>query len=131
MARRVFGAPERVELPAPGTKLTVNGPAWRMMRNGASVRFALRLRWMAKSSRRSAWRTVAAEGEAGSGPLGIASSAEGVEVQAWVNAETERLKIATSMPTGAVALADGGVLVGTCTRRFPDAPWDEVSRQCS
>ncbi|MBK7931284.1 MAG: hypothetical protein IPJ98_28550 [Bryobacterales bacterium] len=126
LGARVFGAPERVELPAPGTKLTVNGAAWRMMRNGASVsvRSPLEGEVVAQGAPGGQWQ-LKVKPEAGDRAFRHLLS--GADAHAWVNAETDRLMILlSSTPTGA-ALADGGALVTDLHQALPDAPWDEVS----
>lgn len=126
LGMRVFGEPDQMELPAVGTRLSVNGAAWRMTRNGASVcvRSPLEGEVIARGAPGGQWQLKVK-------PEAIERAfrhlLRGAEAQAWVNAETDRLMILLSgTPTGA-ALADGGALVSDLQKALPDAPWDEVS----
>ena len=124
VARRLVGAPERVELPAPGERLEVNGPAARVRTRDRDVRVLSPVDG----------KVVEVSGEGAAFTLRVDPGPEadlrhlldGVEVRAWALRELERLQTALgSSPLGAV-LADGGELVEDVGSVLPGDRYDTV-----
>ena len=112
LARRVVGAPEEVELPAPGTRLEVNGTACKLVRRGIPVRVLSPVEgevvsvsagpdWMLRVRARPDLRHLL----------------RGSEVRPWLSRELEKLQGNT--------LADGGNVLedlgAACSRADFDA----------
>jgi glycine cleavage system H protein len=119
LALRLVGAPERVELPAAGTRLSVNGPALRLESRGNDVRVLSPVDGVVVG--------VAGEG-AGSrlrvdpaGPLVTTHLLCGPEVRPWALRELERLHASLAASGPGVALADGGELVPDIGASVPRA----------
>jgi hypothetical protein len=123
MAAHIVGQPDRVELPPSGSRLTANGTAWLMTKDGHDVRVLAPLDG-----------EVAATGGPEDGfYLRVKPASDdwrhllrGSEVSAWVGRELERLQIAL-LPAGAVpSLPDGGVLAHDLIAALPAANWDRI-----
>ncbi len=124
IGKKLFGSPEALLLPAPGTTLRVNGKAWSMRRNGMDVRILSPLDGV-----------VLEQGNEGSGwllRLGVEQKENatthllsGREEVAWRTRELERLQFLLGGQTGP-ALADGGELMDDLPKRYPEADWDNV-----
>jgi glycine cleavage system H protein len=124
MARRLVGTPERVELPAAGERLQVNGPAGRLRTRGREVRVLSPVDGT----------VVGVSGE-GSGftlrvdPGDLADLRHllsGAEVRAWALRELERLQRALGSSALGAALADGGELVEDVGSTLPGDRYDAV-----
>lgn len=126
LGSRVFGKPDHIELPAPGTHLSMNGPAWRMVRNGNAVyvRSPLEGEVVAQGAPGGQWQLKV---KPEPGDRAYRHLLQGEEAHAWVNAETDRLMILLSNTPAGAALADGGALMPDLQQAMPKAPWDEVS----
>lgn len=125
LSRKMFGRLQQVELPPPGTKLEVNGTAWKLLQRGDEFRvlspvdgevvetgspdngFYLRVRPAAS-------------------PFDGTHLLRGAEVRPWVMRELERLQILIAPDPNAPALADGGVLVDDAPDVFPEVNWPAV-----
>jgi glycine cleavage system H protein len=124
LGRRLIGAPDRVELPAPGTHVATHGPAWRIYKRNAAVRVLSPVDGAVIESN---------ENEPGGllrvKPDGTSSDLRHLllpcEVKPWLLREMERLQLALSAE-GAPALADGGVPVEDISANYPHADWDTV-----
>lgn len=124
MGRRLIGPPDVLELPARGTALRENGPAFRMRKKGSEVQILSPLD-----------ATVVEAAEPGEDwllklkperPGDFAHLLRGDEVRAWYGRELERLELALAGPGQAPALADGGVLMEDLSEACPRAKWDAV-----
>lgn len=126
LGARVFGVPDRMELPAVGTRLAVNGQAWRMARgtNVVSVRSPMDGEVIAHGAPGDAWLLRVKPVE---DPAAFRHLLSGQEAAAWVRAETDRLLLLLSATPAGAALADGGALMPDLQRAMPAAPWDEVA----
>ena len=122
LGSRVFGEPEAVTAPAPGSRVEVNGTGWRMQRNGMSVRVLSPV----------AGEVVAANPQAGGwvlkvkpdgGRLDARHLLSGREADTWMLREFERLQL---MVAPMRALADGGMPVADMPASMPEADWDAV-----
>ena len=122
LGRKMFGRIEQVELPPPGTRLQVNGTAWKVRQRGDEFRvlspvdgevletggpddgFYLRVRMTGSD----------------------AHLLRGKEAQIWMMRELERLQILISPNPNMPSLADGGVLVDDAPDAFPEVNWPQV-----
>ena len=123
-ARRLVGTPERVDLPAPGTRLEVNGPAGRLTTHGNEVRVLSPVDG----------NVIGARGEGAAftlrvDPGGFADLRHllsGVEARAWALRELERLQRALGPGDLGAALADGGELVPDVGAALPRDRYDTL-----
>lgn len=124
LARRLVGAPERVELPAVGTRLEVNGPAGRLTTRGNDVRVL--------SPVDGTVLEVRGDGNAFTlrvdpgGPPDLRHLLSGSEVRAWALRELERLQRALGSSELGAALADGGELVADVGAALPRDRYDAL-----
>jgi hypothetical protein len=126
VARRLVGTPERVEVPAPGSRLEVNGEAFRVHTHGSEIRLLSPVDG----------QVLEARGEGASltlrldpcGPLDVRHLLSGAEARAWALRELERLQRAFG-PAGQAALADGGELVDDVGAVLPRAKHDALLGQ--
>jgi glycine cleavage system H protein len=124
LGKRLIGPPDRVELPAPGSRLGVNSAACRMVRSGDAVRILSPV----------AGEVLESGGEGRdwllrvkpAGPLDTRHLLRGAEVRAWVLREMERLHLLLSAEAVGPALADGGVPLDDFAAGQPAADWDAV-----
>ena len=126
LGRRLFGTPDRVVLPAPGARLEVNGPAFRVVKRDADVRILSPVDG----------EVVAQGGPADGWYLRVRPDStcerafrhllRGAEIRPWLLRELERLHLALSAEGVAPALADGGVPVADIAQAYPKADWDAV-----
>jgi hypothetical protein len=124
LGRRMVGAPDAVELPAAGTELQVNAPAWRVHKRGADVTVLSPVdgevaetggpdrEWYLRVKPRS-------------GAFDLRHLLAPCEVKPWLLREMERLQLALSAE-GAPTLADGGAPVADIAAGYPKADWDGV-----
>jgi glycine cleavage system H protein len=123
-ARRLVGAPERVELPAVGSRLEVNGPAGRLTTRGNDVRVLSPVDGT----------VVGACGEGAAvtlrvdpgGPPDLRHLLSGAEVRVWGLRELERLQRALGPSQLGAALADGGELVADVGAALPRDRYDAL-----
>ncbi|HUP05397.1 MAG TPA: glycine cleavage system protein H [Bryobacteraceae bacterium] len=123
LGERLLGAPEAVELPRPGERVTVNGTAWRARKRNADVRVLSPVDGV----------VVATGGPGAPWYLRIRPDRadfrnllSGAEVRPWVMREMERLQLALTAEGAAPTLADGGVPVADIAASYPQADWDAV-----
>jgi hypothetical protein len=124
LGQRLVGTPERLELPAVGAGLTVNGIGCRMHVGGNEVRVLAPVEG----------EVVAAHGGGAdwtlsvrpSGALDLRHLLAGDEVRGWVLREAERLEQVLGLREVGRALADGGELVEDLSRALPRAQFDAV-----
>lgn len=124
LGRRLVGERASTELPAVGTRLYHNGPAWLVTRRGCTARMLSPVDGV-----------VTAVGGAGDDwVLRLAPPAGGfetrhllkdAEVDAWMLREVDRLQLALSAPA-APSLADGGAVMEDLPAAAPEADWDAV-----
>lgn len=122
---RVFGTPDRVELPQTGSRIHANGAAWQMSRNGIDLRILSPITGVVVETGGpgAEWmlRVKAAPDEVDAGCL-----LKGGEVEAWLTREMERLQAALSSPGVGLTAADGGVPVADIPKAHTDANWDAI-----
>lgn len=121
LGRRLVGAPDGVELPAPGTRLEANGTGWHLHKRGADIRVLSPVDG-----------EVIEASPDGGGVLRIKLACKGfnlrhllaaAEVRPWLLREIDRLQLSLS---GVPALADGGVPVNDMSAQIPQTDWDAV-----
>jgi glycine cleavage system H protein len=124
MARRLVGTPERVELPAPGERLQVNGPAGRLRTRGREVRVLSPVDGnVVEVTGEGARFTLRVDpGETAD----LRHLLSGAEVRAWALRELERLQRALGSTALGTALADGGELVEDLGSVLPGDRYDTV-----
>ena len=124
LARRLVGAPERVELPGAGSRLQVNGPAGRITTRGHDVRVLSPVDGT----------VVAVRGEGAAATLRVDPGGtpdlrhllSGTEARAWALRELERLQRALGSSELGAALADGGELVADVGAALPRDRYDAL-----
>lgn len=126
LGSRLFGTPDQVALPAAGSQLEVNGPAFRIRKRGADVRVlspvdgevletgGADLSWYLKVRPNA------------SDELAFRHLLRGSEIRPWLMRELERLQLTLTTEGAAPTLADGGVLVDDMSKAYPQADWDAV-----
>jgi glycine cleavage system H protein len=121
---RLFGIPDKVELPVVGTQLHVNTPGWKMFRGDSSIRVLAPIDG-----------TVLETGGDEQGwylkiqPLASIDTRHllhGDEVRLWIAKEMDRLCTKLRGTGIAPTLADGGELVTDIPSSLPDADWDGI-----
>jgi len=124
MARRLVGRPERVELPAPGDRLLVNGPAGRLRTRGREVRVLSPVdgKLLGVSGAGAAFTLRVDPGATAD----LRHLLSGDEVRAWGLRELERLQRALGSSALGTALADGGELVEDLGSVLPGDRYDAV-----
>lgn len=126
LGRRLVGRPGAMELPAAGTAVTANLPAWTVWRDGAEVRIASPVDGVVvDTAAEGAW-TLKVKPTL---PFDTRHLLRGAEVRAWLANEVQRLQIAAAGSEAGVALADGGVLVEDLTEALPAGEWERVCGQ--
>jgi glycine cleavage system H lipoate-binding protein len=126
LASRLMGSPDAIETPPAGTRLHVNGPAFRLRKRNADVRVlspvdgtvietgSPSLGWLLKVIPETA------------GEPALRHLLRGAEVRPWLLREMERLQLALTAEGATPALADGGVPVADISASYPNADWDAV-----
>ena len=124
IGKKLFGTPESIALPAPGSRLRVNGKGWSMRRNGMDVRVLSPLDGIVveQATGDDDWvlKVKVEEGKDTTTQL-----LNGREEEAWRMRELERLQLLLGGQAGP-ALADGGELMDDLPKRYPAADWDSV-----
>jgi glycine cleavage system H protein len=122
MGRRLLGEPESAELPAPGTRIETNVPAFLFRKNGSDVQVLAPVDGEVVETAPAGqdWLVRVRPAPAAS----FAHLLAGREVEAWYNRELERLQLAVAPLGSAPALADGGVLVEDLSAVCPPRQWD-------
>ncbi|MCC6587780.1 MAG: hypothetical protein IT168_13885 [Bryobacterales bacterium] len=123
LARRLVGRPTSLKLPAPGTQLVANLPAWTIRRNNSEVRIPAPIDGEVVDTAADQPWTLRLKPAL---PLDTRHLLRGREVRAWFANELQRLEMAASGTEGAVALADGGLLVEDLTEALPADSWERI-----
>lgn len=126
LGRRLTGRPDKLDLPAPGTALKANTPAWEVTRNGNKVRVLSPVDGtVVESSPTEPWTLKVWPDR----PFDTRHLLRGAEVTAWFRGELERLQILAGSEQAGPALADGGVLVDDLAEVLPGEDWEIVAGQ--
>jgi hypothetical protein len=113
-----------VNLPSPGSTLTVNGTGWTMRKKGTEVRMLSPVEGVvvATGGPEQGWYLrVAPDGQPN-----LKHLLRPDEVKPWLTRELERLELACSAEGAGLSLADGGELTDDLTAAYPEADWDSV-----
>lgn len=121
---RLFGRPESVALPVPGTQLEANAPAWTMKRNHVEIRILSPvdgevIETGVPGQDRYYLRVKPASAD-------FRHLLRGAEIMPWLRRELERVEILLSPTSTGPSLADGGVLMDDLPDACPKADWDAV-----
>lgn len=125
LAARLAGPPDAVELPAPGTKVRVNGTAWRMRIRGCDVRILCPVDG----------EVVSTGGPGESWYLKVRPEAalanarhllRGEEAASWMLGQVDEIQALASRGAGGASLADGGRPVASLSEAIPAERRDEL-----
>ncbi len=124
-AARLIGKPDSVELPAPGTRITVNGVGWNLKRGSSVIRILSPVdgEVVATGGAEQGWYLKI---KPRNGNLDTRHLLRGGEIGPWIMKEMERLQLALSVERLGATLADGGTPVADLPAALPDADWDAV-----
>ena len=126
LGSRLLGVPDAVELPPPGTRLQVNGTAFRMRKRGADVRVLSPVDGEVVETG-GAGRAWYLKVKPLAGGFDVRHLLRGAEIHAWLMREMERLQLTLSAESAmSPTLADGGVPVADIGAGYPEADWDAV-----
>ncbi len=125
LGSRLAGAPDAVELPQPGERLRVNGPAWTMRRGGCSVRVLSPVDGVVAETGGSG-QEFYLKLRAVTGAVETGHLLRGAEIAPWISRELERLQILLAPAGAGASLADGGVPVDDMPAAMPEADWDAI-----
>jgi len=124
LGRRLIGAPDALQLPAPGTHLSVNGAAFRLKKRDADVRVLSPLDGEVIETGTGEWllrlRPDRLDEQA------FRHLLCGSEVRPWLMRELERLQLALTAEGATASLADGGIPVTDIAACYPKMNWDAV-----
>ena len=124
LAARLVGNPDSLELPPEGAEIQSDGTAWRMKKNGHTVRVRAPIDGavVETGGPEKGWYLRLRP----HGAADLRHQLRGPEVSPWLAREIERLQLQLTPPKAGPALADGGVLVPGLMDAMPDAEWDTV-----
>lgn len=124
-ASRLIGRPDEIFLPAPGSRLTVNGTAWRLRRGTAEVRILSPVDGEVTEQGGDPRGWVLRVRPAGES-LDSRHLLRDGEIRPWVLREMERLEgLLSRGPTG-ISLADGGTPIEDLASAIPETRRDEI-----
>jgi glycine cleavage system H lipoate-binding protein len=125
LGSRLLGTPDKVLLPAAGTRVAVNGTAFRVRKRDADVRVLSPVdgEILETGGADRGWYLKVRP--AASGELPFRHLLRGAEVRPWLLREMERLQLTLSADR-APTLADGGVPLSDISAAYPKADWDAV-----
>ena len=121
---RLIGKPDVVELPPVGSRLEVNGAAWRIEKNGASVRLLSPVEGeviATADAEESGWYLKVKPTD-----LRTEHLLRGAEVDPWMRREMEKLQLLLADDSTGASLADGGELLADASKACPPEKWDSV-----
>ncbi len=122
---KVFGKPDAIVLPQPGSPIAVNGTAWTMQRNGTTIRILSpidgRILETGDGSRGWFLKVVPRQES-----LRLTHLLSGDEAAAWISHELDRLKAGLHLLAPIPLLADGGELVRDLPAQYPEADWNAI-----
>lgn len=125
LGSRLLGTPDSVTLPAAGSRVEVNGTAFRVRKRDADVRILCPVdgKVIETANGEDGWYLRVLPGS--SEEIAFRHLLRGTEIRPWLTREMERLQMALSAE-GAPALPDGGVPVRDISGSYPKADWDAV-----
>lgn len=122
--KHVVGRGSQADLPAPGTKLRVNGTGWYLKKGIFRARVLSPIEGSVISvggTDDDYYLRVKPEGD-----RDLRHLLRSAEVRPWMTRELERLQAVLSVDGIGVSLADGGELVDDMPANYPDADWETV-----
>jgi hypothetical protein len=122
LGKRLVGAPDAVDLPAPGLRVHANGTAFRVKKREADIRVLSPVDGQVVETGgadRDWYLKVRPDNS------DFTHLLRGDEIRPWMMREMERLQLALSAE-GAPTLADGGVPVADIPASYPKLDWDAV-----
>lgn len=122
VAERLIGTPDEVVVPDPGAHLKVNSPAFRLRKNGTELRVLSPVDGAVVETNPSGegWLARVQPAE----PFDDSHLLRGVEAQAWMRCEVDRLVRALTPVDGVPTMADGGEMVQALAAVRAPAQWD-------
>lgn len=123
LGRRLVGIPDVLELPAAGSRVEVNGTAWRVVKSGASVRVLSPVEGIVVDTGdpESDWVLKVRPTDTTTTHL-----LRGAEIRVWIGRELEKLQLLMGSAGTGASLADGGVMVQDASLICPEDRWDGV-----
>ena len=125
LGARLIGTPEQVVLPKVGTKLQVNGTAWRVRKGQSDLRILSPVDGEVVETGNTDKGWMLRLKTAGFG-FDTRHLLGGAEIKPWVLREMERLQLSLATDGVGMSLADGGLLVDDLSKGYPEADWDAV-----
>lgn len=124
-ASRLIGRPDKVLLPPPGSRLTVNGTAWRLRKGTAEVRVLSPVdgEVMEQGGDSCGWYLRVRPAQE---PLDTRRLLRDGEIRSWILREVERLEGLLSRGPAGISLADGGAPIEDLASAIPEARRDEI-----
>jgi glycine cleavage system H lipoate-binding protein len=124
LGTRLIGKPDVLELPPVGSRLEVNGAAWRIEKNGAGVRLLSPVAGEVietADAEESGWYLKVRPTDPRTGHL-----LRGAEVDPWMRREMDKLQLLLADESVGASLADGGELLAAAGNSCPPEKWDTV-----
>jgi glycine cleavage system H protein len=126
LASRLAGKPDSIELPQPGTRIRVNGPAFRIRKRDADIRMLAPVDGEVIETGSTEQDWLLKVKPPAPGELAFRHLLRGAEIRPWLLREMERLQLALAAEGASPALADGGIPVADMAEACPRADWDAV-----
>jgi Glycine cleavage H-protein len=126
LGQRLLGEPDSLELPEPGTHLSVSGTAFRVHKRDANVRVLSPVEGEVLEVGQPGVDWYLRVKTPGHAETDFRHLLRGSEVRPWLTREMERLQLTLNAENRAATLADGGTLVKDIAAAYPEANWDAV-----
>jgi hypothetical protein len=128
IAARVIGTPDEILLPAPGTRLTAGGVAWRVRcgHDEIAVLSPIAGEVVATGAREAGWYLRVRPAPGGPDTRHLL---RGDEARAWNAVEVQRVLLAMRDPALGASLADGGQLAPDLPAAAPGVDWQALRGQ--
>jgi hypothetical protein len=126
LGSRLVGTPDAVSLPPAGSRVEVNGTAFRIRKRDADVRVLSPVdgEVIETGGPDRSWYLKVRP--AALGEPSFRHLLRGAEIRPWLMRELERLQLTLSEEGAGATLADGGVLVDDMSKACPHTDWDAV-----
>jgi hypothetical protein len=124
LAGHVIGKPDSVELPKPGSEMSLNGPGWRIRKNGVDLQVRAPIEGTVIDTGRPDWGWYLRLRPHGAPDFRHLLT--GPEVSGWLSRELEGLQLQLTGPELGPSLADGGILTDGLMDALPDVDWDSA-----
>jgi glycine cleavage system H lipoate-binding protein len=125
LGRSLIGTPDAIELPAVGSNLEVSGPAWRMKKNGTTVRILSPVEGevleTSNGEESSQWYVKVRPSDQRTTHL-----LRGQEVKTWNRRELDKLQALWATTQLGVTMADGGELAENLSESCPREQWEKA-----